>query len=87
MPTGLGHKHSTSDFERLHDENTFRLEAVEEEKTLSGKTIRSEEESVTMPSPTYRAEVKSEAPTREPDLEQGSLPESCINVRTEWEVR
>lgn len=76
-----------SNFERLHDGNTFRLEVVEEEKTLSGKSLRSEDETVAMPSPTYRAEVKSETATREPDLEQGALPESCINVRTEWEVR
>ena len=86
MPIGFGHKHS-SEFERLHDGNVFPLEVVGEEKTLSGKSLRSEEETVAVPSPTYRAEVKSETVTRQPDLEQGALPESCINVRTEWEVR
>ncbi|KAL9121350.1 MAG: hypothetical protein Q9187_002089 [Circinaria calcarea] len=87
MPAASGHKHSMSDFERLNDGNMFALGPVEEEETLSGKTLRSDEEIVAMPSPTYRAEVRSETLTREPDLEHGALPESCINVRTEWEVR
>lgn len=87
MPAGLGHKRSMSDFERLNDGNAFALGAVEGEKTLSGKTLRSDEEIVAMPSPTYKAEVRSETPTREPYLELGALPESCINVKTEWAVR